>query len=83
MGLPVLVFAGLFLTAFAICGAIESRSALSIVEDVKVLHHENVVGPLPNDYFAQCKRDRNGAAAQCHENTSIETVSASTRSAQD
>jgi hypothetical protein len=83
MSKTVVVFAGLLIAAFAICGAIESRSSINIIDDVKVLNQENVVGPLPIDVFSQCMREHNGSSALCHNDTSIETVSATSRSARD
>lgn len=75
MSSPVVVFAGLMLTAFAICSAVETHSMNDVADEVGVLNQENVAGPLPQDIIAMCKRDRKNSTMHCHEKNGVVTAS--------
>lgn len=65
MSSPLLVFFGLFVAAIAICGTLESH-APAIIEEVRALNHENVVGPIDMDLVAQCGPNRRARSTDRH-----------------
>lgn len=64
MNSALVIFAGLLVTAIAICGTVDARAPLTASES-RVLNLENVVGPAPVEIIGTCNPAEKGGDEQC------------------